>query len=43
MIQREGKENILDERIYNKQCKLRRDLTESEEYEIAIKVLGIKY
>lgn len=43
MIQREGKENILDERIYNKQCKLKRDLTESEEFEIAVKVLGIKY
>lgn len=39
MIQMEGKEDILDERIYNKQCRLRRDLTESEEYEIAINVL----
>ena len=43
IIQKEGKENILDERIYNKQCQLKKDLTEREEYEIAIKVIGIKY
>lgn len=43
IIQREGKEHILDERIYNMQCRLKRDLTENEEYEIAIKVSGIKW
>lgn len=42
IIQKEGKEGILDEKIYNLQCRLKRDLTESEEYEIAIKVAGIK-
>ena len=43
IIQKEGKENILDEIIYNKQCQLKRDLTEREEYEIAIKIIGFKY
>lgn len=43
IIQKEGKEYILDEKIYNKQCQLKRDLTKQEEYEIAVKVAGIKY
>ena len=43
IIQEEGKEMILDERIYNLQCRLKRDLTRREEYEIALKVAGIKY
>lgn len=43
IIQNDGKESILDEKIYNKQCQLKRDLTRREEYEIAVKVAGIKY
>lgn len=43
IIQKEGKEHVLDARIYNKQCQLKRELTEQEEYEIAVKVACIKY
>lgn len=43
IIRKEGKEDVLDGKIYGKQCQLKRDLTRSEEYEIAVKVAGIKY
>lgn len=43
IIRKEEKEHVLDERIYNKQCQLKRELTKHEEYKIALKIAGIKY